>query len=673
MKSSTYSLRIRVLSYGLLLLLSATVVTCFVVPSTRVTTTFPVGHANHHEHRNFYTGRYNAARVEEIASSDVPDEKEDNDNNDGGPLEVSISLPKNNHTDDTTSLISSSSTEIIILETTETATTTCIADDDDTDEVGRVVQQTSESSMEIPPLYTETIPPLPQQPTTVQPTVGEVEAPSVLKILTFAIPAVGVWLCGPLLSLIDTSAVGLLSGTAQQAALNPAVTVTEYTALLIAFMYTGTTNLVAAAASAAAGTNQGKEEDNNHNKRTTTTTTPQQQNFIAALQLSGFVGASLGLALLAFSSPILKAIIGNDTLDPAVFLAAKKYVRIRALGMPAAAIIGSSQAACLGMQDIKSPLYVLLAAAVVNFLGDAFLVGHAHPWIGGAAGAAWATIFSQYAAVVFFVRWLTSQRTQVPFRRRQPQSTTTTTKGFLHGKFRPRQFFQLPKRQDISHFLPYLIPVTSTQVGRVSSYVAMSHVISSALGTTSMAAQQVIISCWNCLYPVGESLSLTAQSFVPSLVEAPAANRAAVLRQTLWNFWKTGLIFGAGLFGAVLCIPLLNPIFTTDPTVMTMVNAVVPLLLVIFSTLGIFTSSKGMLLGQRDLGFLGKSYAAFFCIVPYFMLRLKRAALSKTTAISLQSVWTVFTLYQLFRTAMWVLRALQLQRRVEKQSSQAKS
>ena len=58
-------------------------------------------------------------------------------------------------------------------------------------------------------------------------------APNVRTILKFAIPAVGVWLCSPLLSLIDTCAVGLCAGTAQQAALNPAVAVTEYTALLI--------------------------------------------------------------------------------------------------------------------------------------------------------------------------------------------------------------------------------------------------------------------------------------------------------------------------------------------------------------------------------------------------------------------------------------------------------
>mmetsp|Transcript_9253 Transcript_9253/g.13732 ORF Transcript_9253/g.13732 Transcript_9253/m.13732 type:complete len:279 (-) Transcript_9253:1781-2617(-) len=64
-----------------------------------------------------------------------------------------------------------------------------------------------------------------------------IETPGVLNIMKFAIPAVGVWLCGPLLSLIDTSTVGLLSGTAQQAALGPAVAVADYSALLLVSRY----------------------------------------------------------------------------------------------------------------------------------------------------------------------------------------------------------------------------------------------------------------------------------------------------------------------------------------------------------------------------------------------------------------------------------------------------
>jgi len=495
--------------------------------------------------------------------------------------------------------------------------------------------------------------------------VHEPEAPSVKKILKFAIPAVGVWLCGPMLSLIDTSFVGLLSGTAQQAALNPAVAVTEYAALLIAFMYTATTNLVASA----------QEKDRNTTDKPLTS-----KNFIAALQLSGFVGAGLGAVLFGFAVPLLRTIIGNDAIDPQVFNAALKYVRIRALGMPAAAIIGSSQAACLGMQDIKSPLYVLLAAAVVNFVGDASLVGSSHPLLGGAAGAAWATVFSQYAAVAFFIQWLCHRAPSFSFFKKSSGEKTTsrldkcTTHGFLEGKFRGRNLFHMPSKEKVADFTPYLVPVTSTQVGRVSSYVAMSHVVSSTLGTGSMAAQQVILSLWNCLYPVGESLSLTAQSFVPSIVERKVSKaRASALSQTLINFWKTGAIFGAALSGAVLCIPLLNQFFTADLAVMALVNSVVPLLLVIFSTLGIFTASEGILLGQKDLGFLGKSYSAFFFVVPYLMLRTKRMARSGAAHINLRSVWTVFTAYQLFRTCMWILRTVQLQRRTNRKVKELES
>ena len=100
-------------------------------------------------------------------------------------------------------------------------------------------------------------------------------------------------------------------------------------------------------------------------------------------------------------------LIGNDAIDPRVFTAALKYVRIRALGLPAAVVIGSAQAACLGLKDIKSPLYVLLAAAIVNAFCDAVLVPCAFPLFNGAAGAAWATVFSQFAAMGLFWKWLT--------------------------------------------------------------------------------------------------------------------------------------------------------------------------------------------------------------------------------------------------------------------------
>ena len=70
-----------------------------------------------------------------------------------------------------------------------------------------------------------------QEPTTT--TSVKRGSPGVRKIIKFAIPAIGVWLCGPLLSLIDTAAVGLKAGTRQQAGLNPAVAICDYSALLM--------------------------------------------------------------------------------------------------------------------------------------------------------------------------------------------------------------------------------------------------------------------------------------------------------------------------------------------------------------------------------------------------------------------------------------------------------
>eukprot|EP00980_Cylindrotheca_fusiformis_P023431 scaffold10476_cov142-Cylindrotheca_fusiformis.AAC.6 len=546
------------------------------------------------------------------------------------------------------------------------------------------------------------------------------DPPSVSKILKFAIPAIGVWLCGPLLSLIDTSAVGLFSGTVQQAALNPAVAVTDYAALLIAFMYTGTTNLVAAA----------QESD-----RTTAGSPVTTKTLIGAMQLSSYVGAGLGAFLFVFARPLLKAIIGNDGISPAVFGAAMKYVRIRALGMPAAAIIGSTQAACLGMQDIRSPLYVLVAAAVANFFGDIFFVGSTHPWIGGAAGAAWATVFSQYVGVALFVRWLSNKPQKKPSvmnlsnailemtgkpktdnhnRRQQglrdtlekfqvrsqirrpkmpkavgklfknitpkrkstkqhlPKEQNVSVRGFLQDKFSPSDLLKVPSKLTRKQFAPYLVPVTSTQIGRVSGYVAMSHVVASSLGTVSMAAQQVVVSLFYCLCPIADSLSLTAQSFLPSISEKKASKeRTAALRKTVMNFMKAGGVFGGAMVAAVTAIPLFTGFFTADPVVVSMINSVVPLLMAFFAVHGVLCSAEGLLLGQKDLSFLGKMYAGYFFVVPYLMLRVKKAALAGSTSANLVSVWSVFVGYQLFRAAAWLARVAVLDRRTSATSEKA--
>jgi hypothetical protein len=211
------------------------------------------------------------------------------------------------------------------------------------------------------------------------------DAPSVKTIVNFALPAIGIYLCSPLLSMIDTSTVGLICGTLQQAALNPAVTITDYSARTMSFLYTGTTNSIA--------TSKDKK-------------TPDQvtEMFLGSLRLAALVGGGLAMFLLLSSQRMIVPLVGNANIDVEVLRSAWRYVAIRALGMPAAAMIGTSQAACLGLQDNQTPFRIIVAAAVLNLVLDVAFVGRKMAWIGGTAGAAWATTISQYFALYLFFR-----------------------------------------------------------------------------------------------------------------------------------------------------------------------------------------------------------------------------------------------------------------------------
>eukprot|EP00984_Skeletonema_dohrnii_P005891 scaffold2086_cov107-Skeletonema_dohrnii-CCMP3373.AAC.2 len=576
------------------------------------------------------------------------------------------------------------------------------------------------------------------------PIVKEINTPSVAKILKFTLPAIGVWLCSPVLSMIDTASVGLLSGTAQQAALNPAISVTDYGALAVAFMYTATTNLIAAAQ--AQDQDDGKEVDA---PRTTLT-------LITAMKLALVVGSVFGVGLSFFGNTLLRSLIGNDSLDPAVMAAALRYVRIRCLGMPAALVIGTAQSACLGMQDVKSPLYVLLAAAIINFCGDVIMVPNSNPWVGGAAGAAWATVFSQYGALIMFWRWMTTRpkvgvdkgkglkldwkklggifggkkhdniineedetkRVDVTqgimeltgtsaegkSRRKQFRAflgsknllkgirlqssyeslhsakedrpaivkSSPKTRGFLaDGKLTLRDYLSVSKidAPTAKEFAPFVIPVTTTSIGRISGYIAMSHVASSTLGTFDMAAHQIIFSIFCCLTPIVDALSQVAQSFVPSIhgIKAKSEARANALRKTINNFRKVGACFGVLLVSLVSMIPLISRYFTSDPLVMQKVNGAIPGVALFLIVNGLMCAGEGSLLGQKDLVFLRNSYALFFFTVPAYMLRLKYRALAGLQTVGIGTMWAAFATYNVIRTTIWHARLAQLQRRTNRE------
>lgn len=470
------------------------------------------------------------------------------------------------------------------------------------------------------------------------------KVPDTKAILNFALPAMGIYLCSPLLSMIDTSTVGLFCGTLQQAALNPAVTITDYSARAMSFLYIGTTNMIAAS----------KENSSPEDIKS---------SFVGSLRLSLYVGLSLAVLLLLISQSLLIPLVGNKMVDIELLQAAWRYIAIRSIGMPAAAMIGTSQAACLGLQDNRTPFLIILATAFLNLFLDVLLVGRKAVWVGGTAGAAWATMISQYFALGLFLKKFTcDQKHDFSSNHRENISIS----GLLKDKLSLNNFFWLPGRKTIDDFSPYVIPVTTTQIGRCSTYIAMSHVVSSSMDTVSLAAQQIISSVFYALIPIGDSCSITAQTFLPILVSKdPSYSRTKAIRKTISNIFKVASIMGIFLSVVALSIPLGCPFLTSNPRVIQCVRNVVPAMLMILSTHGIFCASEGILIGFGDLKFLGRIYAFFFVVVPMLMLKIKHSA-HVGKPVSLVSVWDVFLSYQAFRISAFLMRGVFVRHRFEK-------
>jgi Na+-driven multidrug efflux pump len=471
------------------------------------------------------------------------------------------------------------------------------------------------------------------------------------------------------------------------------------------FLFSGTTAMIAAAAVSDRLHNQNKNRTTSQQQRQLQEGKPKTaQTLVGALQLSTLVGLGLGLSVFVFAKQLLMAIIGGDgVVDPTIMMAALRYVKIRALGMPAAALLGSAQTACLAQGDATMPLLATLIAASSNLLMDWILIRHPHSWIGGCAGAAWATTFAQYVAAGWCLRWLLSspskrrQRRRQQQRMRHPQHATTSTRSFLAGRMSIKDLvYKLPSRRTFQGFLPFVIPVTTTQAGRCSTCATIDHVVSSSLGPASMAANSILTSVYYGLVPVADSLSLAAQAFVPRITEREQRStddnktihekiddnqsqqlqqqqiqneKSFAMKRLIKNFTKAAGLCGLLLATVMGTLPLYSSAFTSDVAVKGIVNGCVPLLFITCLKHGLFCASEGILLGQKDMKFLGTQYGVYTFLVPYILLQLKRAALGGSSRVSLVSVWQVFLGYDLFRTILQLGRIAWLERKRESTSS----
>ncbi|CAJ1933612.1 unnamed protein product [Sphenostylis stenocarpa] len=420
------------------------------------------------------------------------------------------------------------------------------------------------------------------------------------EIVMFTGPATGLWICAPLMSLIDTAVIGQRSSI-ELAALGPATVVCDYMSYVFMFLSIATSNMVATALA-----KQDKEEVQHH------------------ISVLLFVGLSCGIAMLLFTrffgAAIITAFIGlkNAHIVPA----ASSYVKIRGLASPALLVGWVAQSASLGMKDSWGPLKALAVASFINVTGCIILcicLGY------GIVGAAWATMVSQVVAAFMMIQ-------------------TLNMKGYN------ALAFSIPSGKELLTIFGLAAPVFMTMMSKVAFYSLLIY-FATSMGTHTMAAHQVMVQTYSMCTVWGEPLSQTAQSFMPELIYG--ANRSlSKARLLLRSLVIIGVILGLLLGIVGTSVPWLFPyIFTPDRMIIHEMHKVLIPYFIALAVTPPTISLEGTLLAGRDLRFISLSMTGCFCVGSLVLWAF-------STRFGLLGCWFSLAIFQWARFSMALQRLL---------------
>ncbi|KAL7263654.1 hypothetical protein ACSBR1_001755 [Camellia fascicularis] len=383
----------------------------------------------------------------------------------------------------------------------------------------------------------------------------------ILEIVKFSGPATGLWICGPLMSLIDTAVIGQGSSL-ELAALGPGTVLCDNMSYVFMFLSIATSNMVA--------TSLAKRDKK------------EVQHQISILL---FVGLTCGILMFFFMRFLgawaLTAFAGPKNVH--IVPAANKYVQIRALAWPAVLVGWVAQSASLGMKDSWGPLKALAVASTVNIIGHVILCSY----LGyGIAGAAWATMVSQVISAYMMIQALND-------------------KGYNAFAI------TAPSPSELTQIIILAAPVFLTISSKVAFYSLIIY-FATSMGTVTVAAHQVLIQLYSMCVVWGEPLSQTAQSFMPELMYG--ANRSlAKARMLLKSLVIIGAFLGLILGTIGTSIPLLFPgIFTSDPKVIQQMHKVLVPFFIALCVTPCTHSFEGTLLAGRDLKFISLTMTGCF-------------------------------------------------------------
>jgi Na+-driven multidrug efflux pump len=444
------------------------------------------------------------------------------------------------------------------------------------------------------------------------------DTPSFRDCLSFALPALGIYACPPLMSLIDASFIGR-SSSVELAALGPASSISDSAPLPLLFLSIASTNLIAKAFS---------QKDKATLVRVSRT----------ALGMGAIGGVILAILLYTFANPLSVLYCGTSS---AAVLAppCTKYVAIRALALPFVVLSTIAQAISIGTKDTRTPMASVAMAGALNLFGDFILV----KWLGqGIAGAAWATSLSQVLSAGLLLRVLKKRgflkqqyeqqhalNGQRDARKEEENKTPATWQG---GNNIQENVSTTETIQQLLSFIPFLF-VMSVKIFWHNSCAATA----ASLGGAKAAAHTALLSVAMLCFLLGDAGSSLAQAFLPAFLQTQGATtngdeeiHAATFdldaaMPTIKQLLKCTLsISTAAVCLASVIIGIFGSQITGDPAVLSEMRKTLPWIVTALSFHGSAVTLEGLLLVRKKFRVLSLCYTTLALTVAGFQLATKQ-------------------------------------------------
>lgn len=313
---------------------------------------------------------------------------------------------------------------------------------------------------------------------------ASIETPTSKEILSLALPALGALVIEPTLLLIDSVMVGYL-GTAQLAGLSLASTILLTVVGLFVFLAYSTTAITAKALGA------GKQDEG-------------IAAGIQAIWLALGLGVLLALGLILFAPQVVAALGASSEIAGQSTL----YLRGSAFGVTGMLVVLAATGTLRGLLDMRTPLYVVAAGAIVNVaLNFLFIFGLDMGILG--AGIALAVTQTLMALALVITILTKSRHLNIPLK----PAPAGLWEAFKAGS-------------------PLLIRTVSLRIALLATVA-----VATAAGVVALAAHQVVNSIWTLGAFILDALAIAAQSLVGIAVGAGNAGhlRALTRRLTIWG------------------------------------------------------------------------------------------------------------------------------------------